>query len=164
RWTARRLRPRGGRRWSTPTTAGASASSSSSRCPSPSCRVRTERAGGSGTRSSGLPVGGVRGAAPGPGKVGAGRVFESRGGGDWVWGIALGHSFGSVEALAEGFSTHGDDAVSRQSLVNLGGRGLVSGGSRLLVSGGWGLSGGGGPRHAFFYLGLQLTSDEKRTP
>jgi hypothetical protein len=81
-----------------------------------------------------------------------------------VWGIALGHSFGSVEALAEVFSTHGDDAVSRQSLVNLGGRVLVSAGSTLLVSGGWSLSDGEGPRHAFFYLGLQLTSGKKGTP
>jgi hypothetical protein len=96
--------------------------------------------------------------------VEVGRVFESGGGGDWVWGFALGHSFGRVEALAEVFGKHGDDAASRQLLVNFGGRVPVSAGSTFLVSGGWSLSDGEGPRHALLYLGLQLTSGRKGTP
>jgi hypothetical protein len=32
------------------------------------------------------------------------------------------------------------------------------------VSGGWSLSDGEGPRQAFLYLGLQLTSGRKGTP
>src|ERR1039458_7346445 len=94
----------------------------------------------------GTPEG--HGAAPVGVTGGAGRVFESGGVGDWVWGVALGHSFGRVEALAEVFSTHGDDAVSRQSLVNLGGRVLVSAGSTLPVSRGWGPSRRGRAPHA----------------
>lgn len=108
-----------------------------------------------------LPVSAVKTVGPVAVNVEAGRVFESGGVGDWVWGVALGHSFGRVEALAEVFGKQGDDAVSRQSLVNLGGRVPVSAGSTFLVSGGWSLSDGEGPRHAFFYLGLQLTSGRK---
>lgn len=110
-----------------------------------------------------LPVSAVKTVGPVAVNVEAGRLFESGGGGDWVWGVALGHSFSSVEALAEVFGMHGDDAASQQLVVNLGGRVPVSAGSTLLVSGGWSLS-GEGPRHAFLYLGLQLTSGRKGTP
>jgi hypothetical protein len=111
-----------------------------------------------------LPVSAVKTVGPVAVNVEAGRIFESGGGGDWVWGVALGHSFGSVEALAEVFGTRGDDAVSRVLLVNLGGRIPVSAGSTILVSGGWSLSDGEGPRHAYLYVGVQLTSGRKATP
>ena len=68
-----------------------------------------------------LPVSAVKTVGPVAVNVEVGRVFESGGDGEWVWGLALGHTFGDVEALAEVFGTHGDDAVSRRVLVNLGG-------------------------------------------
>jgi len=111
-----------------------------------------------------LPVSAVKTVGPVAVNVEAGRIFESGGKGDWVWGVALGHSFGSFEALGEVFSTHGDDAASRQLLVNLGGRVPVTAGSTILVSGGRSLSDGEGPRHTFLYLGLQLASGRKGTP
>ena len=111
-----------------------------------------------------LPVSAVKTVGPVAINVEAGRVFESGGEGEWVWGVALGHTFGSVEALAEIFGTHGDDADSRKVVVNLGGRVPVSTGSTLLVSGGWSVSSGDASRHAYVYLGLQLTSGRKGTP
>lgn len=111
-----------------------------------------------------LPVSAVKTVGPLAVNVEVGRVFESAGG-EWVWGVALGHTFGGVEALAEIFGRHGDDAESRQLLVNLGARIPVAATSTLLVSGGWSLSDGGdGPRHAFVYFGLQLTTPRKGTP
>ena len=61
-------------------------------------------------------------------------------------------------------SSQGDDAESRQILVNLGGRIPVAATSALLVSGGWSLSNGDGSHHVFVYLGLQLTTPRKGTP
>lgn len=111
-----------------------------------------------------LPVSAVKTVGPLAVNVQAGRLFEEGGGGFWLWGLALGHSFGTVEALAEIFGTHGENPTSRQVLVNFGGRVPMTAISTILVSGGWSLSDGKGPRHAFLYLGLQLTSGRKGTP
>lgn len=111
-----------------------------------------------------LPVSGVKTIGPIAVNAEIGRVFESGGGGEWVWGVALGHTFGRVEALAEVYGTHGDDADSRKVVVNLGGRVPVSRGSTLLASGGWSVSSAEGSRHAYVYLGLQLTPGRKGTP
>lgn len=105
-----------------------------------------------------LPVSAVKTIGPLAVNVEVGRNFQGGGGGYWLWGVALGHVFGGVEALAEVFGTHGDDEASRQVLVNLGGRVPLRAGPTLLVSGGWNVSDGEGPRHAFLYLGLQFTS------
>jgi hypothetical protein len=110
-----------------------------------------------------LPVSAVKALGPVEVNVEVGRVFES-GGGEWVWGLALGHDFGRVEALAEVFGTHGGDEASRQVVVNLGGRVPVAPSATLLFSGGWSVSDGDGPRHTFLYVGLQLTSGRKGTP
>jgi hypothetical protein len=110
-----------------------------------------------------LPVSAAKTIGPVAVNVEAGRLFES-GGGEWVWGLALGHVFGKVEALAEVFGIHGDDADARQVVVNLGGRVPVSAASTLLVSGGWSLPSGDGQRHSYAYVGLQLTSGRKGTP
>jgi hypothetical protein len=111
-----------------------------------------------------LPVSAVKTIGPLAVNVEVGRVFESGGGGNWLLGIALGHSFGRVEALAEVFGTHGEDVASRQVLVNLGARVPLRPGTTLLVSGGRSLSDGEGPRHSFVYLGLQLTSGSRGAP
>jgi len=111
-----------------------------------------------------LPVSAVKTLGPVAVNGEVGRVFESGGGGEWVWGLAVGHVFGKVETLAEVFGTHGDDADSHRVVVNLGGRVPVSAGSTLLASGGWSVSSGDGSRHAYVYLGLQLTSGRKDTP
>ncbi len=110
-----------------------------------------------------LPVSAVKTFGPVAVNVEAGRLFESAGG-EWVWGLALGHDFGRVEALAEVFGTHGGDEASRQVIVNLGGRVPVTPSSTLLFSGGWSVSEGEGLRHTFLYVGLQLTSGRKGTP
>jgi hypothetical protein len=110
-----------------------------------------------------LPVSAVKTVGPVAVNVEVGRVFEG-GGGEWVWGLAFGHDFGRVEALAEVFGTHGGDDSSRQIIVNLGGRVPVAPSSTLLVSGGWSAADGEGPRHTFVYVGLQLTSGRKGTP
>jgi hypothetical protein len=111
-----------------------------------------------------LPISAVKTIGPVALNAEVGHVFESGGGGEWVWGLAVGHTFGRVEALAEVFGTHGDDADSRRVVVNLGGRVPVSEASTLLVSGGWSVSNGDGQRHAYAYVGLQLTSGRKGTP
>ncbi|HEY3349654.1 MAG TPA: hypothetical protein VGM13_07760 [Thermoanaerobaculia bacterium] len=111
-----------------------------------------------------LPVSAVKTLGPVAVNVEAGRVFESGGGGEWVWGVALGHTFGRVEALAEVYGAHGDAEDSRKVVLNLGGRVPFSAGSTLLASAGWSVSSGDGSRHAYVYLGLQLTSGRKGTP
>jgi len=111
-----------------------------------------------------LPVSAVKALGPVAVNVEVGRLFESGGEGEWVWGVAFGHTFGSVEALAEIYGTHGDDVDSRKVVVNLGGRVPVSAGSTLLASSGWSVSSADGSRHAYVYLGLQLTSGRKGTP
>jgi hypothetical protein len=111
-----------------------------------------------------LPVSAVKTVGPVAVNVEVGRVLESGGGGDWVWGVALGHVFGTVETLAEVFGTRGDDAASRQVVVNLGGRVSLAPTSTLLVSGGWSVSDGEGTRHAFLYIGLQFASGRKGSP
>jgi hypothetical protein len=111
-----------------------------------------------------LPVSAVKTLGPVAVNVEMGRIFESDGGAEWVWGVAFGHTFGRVEALAEIYGTHGDDADSRKVVVNLGGRVPVSAGYTLLASGGWSVSSGDGSRHAYVYFGLQLTSGRKGTP
>lgn len=111
-----------------------------------------------------LPVSAAKTVGPVAVNVEVGRVFESGGEGEWVWGLALGHLFGKVEALAEVFGTHGGDAASRQVLVNLGGRVPVAASSTLLFSGGWSVSDGDGLRHAHLYVGLQLTPGRKDKP
>ena len=111
-----------------------------------------------------LPVSAVKTLGPVAVNVEAGRIFESGGGGEWIWGLALGHSFGSLEALAEVFGTHGDEASSRQVVVNLGGRLPVGAASTMLFSGGWSIPDGDGLRHAYLYIGLQPTSGRKGTP
>jgi hypothetical protein len=111
-----------------------------------------------------LPVSAVKTVGPVAVNVEAGRLFESGGGGEWVWGVALGHDFGRLEALAEVFGTHGGDETSRQVAVNLGGRATVTRALTLLFSGGCSISDGDGPRHAFLYLGLQIASGRKDLP
>lgn len=111
-----------------------------------------------------LPVSAVKTLGPVAINVEVGRLFESGGEGEWLWGVAFGHTFGSVEALAEIYGTHGDDVDSRRVVVNLGGRLPVSVGSTLLASGGWSVSSADGSRHAYVYLGLQVTSGRKGTP
>ena len=105
-----------------------------------------------------LPVSAMKTVGPMAVNVEAGRLFEKGGGGEWVWGVALGHVFGGVEALAEVFGTHGGDEASRQVIVNLGGRVPVTLAWTVLFSGGCSISDGGGPRHAYLYVGLQFTS------
>ena len=105
-----------------------------------------------------LPISAAKTVGPLELNVEVGRVFQSGGDGTWVWGVALGHVFGTVEALAEIYGTRGDDAAARQVVVNLGGRIPLSPGSVILASGGWSLSDGNGPQHAFLYLGLQLVA------
>ena len=92
-----------------------------------------------------LPVSAVKSIGPVEMNLEAGRVFASGGEGQWVWGVALGHAFGSVEALAEAFGSTGDEAAARQVVINLGARVPVSAGSTILVSGGWSVSSGGRP-------------------
>lgn len=112
-----------------------------------------------------LPVSAVKTLGPVAVNLEAGRIFESGGAGNqWLWGVALGHFFGDVEALAEIFGTHGDEPASRQLIANLGGRVPLSAGSTLLVSGGRSLSDGEGPRHVFLYLGVQLSTGRKGSP
>ncbi len=111
-----------------------------------------------------LPVSAVKTIGPVEVNGEIGRDFESGGRGGWVWGLALGHAFGPVEALAEVFGTRGDDAASRQVVVNLGSRVAVTPGATLLLSGGWSVADGEGPRHAFCYVGLQLTTSRKGAP
>jgi hypothetical protein len=110
-----------------------------------------------------LPVSAAKTVGPLEINVEAGRVFRSGGEGEWVWGLALGHAFGKVEALAEVFGTHGGEAASRQVVLNLGGRVPLGRASTLLVSGGRSVSDGDG-RHAFLYVGLQLASGKPGTP
>lgn len=111
-----------------------------------------------------LPVSAVKTVGPVAVNVEVGRLFENGGGGEWVWGAALGHAFASLEALAEVFGSRGDDADSRRAGVNLGARVPVSASSTLLVSGGWSLSSPDGLRHAYAYVGLQLTPGRKGAP
>lgn len=111
-----------------------------------------------------LPVSAVKTIGPVAVNVEVGRLFESGASGEWVWGLALGHVFGKLEALAEVFGTHGDDAESRQVLVNLGGRLPVAPAATVLFAGGWSLSSGDGLRHATLYLGVQLTPGRKESP
>jgi hypothetical protein len=110
-----------------------------------------------------LPVSAAKTIGPLALNIEAGRVFGSEGGG-WLWGVALGHTFGRIEALAEVFGTHGQDAESRQVLADLGARVPLFAPATLLASGGWSLSDGEGPRHAFLYLGLQFTTTRKDSP
>jgi hypothetical protein len=110
-----------------------------------------------------LPVSAVKTLGPVAINVEVGRLFESAGG-EWVWGLAVGHDFGRVELLAEVFGTHGGDEASRQVIVNLGGRVPVAPSATFLFSGGWSVSDGEGPRHTFLYIGLQLNSGRKGTP
>jgi hypothetical protein len=111
-----------------------------------------------------LPVSAAKRLGPVVVNVEVGRLFESGGEGAWVWGLALGHAFGKVEALAEVFGTHGQSPESRQVLVNFGGRVRLAATSTLLFSGGWSVSDGEGLRHAYAYLGLQLTPGRKGNP
>jgi hypothetical protein len=111
-----------------------------------------------------LPVSAARSLGPVSVNIELGRIFESGGAGEWVWGLALGHSFGRVEALAEIFGARGEGAESRRAGVNVGARVPVFVSSTLLASGGWSLSSPDGARHAFAYLGLQLTSSRKAAP
>jgi hypothetical protein len=111
-----------------------------------------------------LPVSAAKTVGPVGVNAEVGRVFESGGGSEWVWGLALGHAFGRFEALAEIFGMHGDDTASRQVIVNFGGRLPVAGTSTLLFSGGWSVSDGEGLRHAHLYVGLQLTPGRKDKP
>ena len=111
-----------------------------------------------------LPVSAVKSLGPVEVNLEAGRVFASGGEGQWIWGVALGHAFGSVEALAEAFGSTGDEAAVRQVVINLGARVPVSAGSTFLVSGGWSVSSSDGQRHAYAYVGLQLTTARKGTP
>lgn len=110
-----------------------------------------------------LPVSAVKTFGPVAVNVEVGRVFES-GEGEWVWGLALGHAFGKVEALAEVFGTGGDDAESRQVVLNLGGRVPLAATSTFLFSGGCSVSDGEGLRHAHLYVGLQFTPGRKDKP
>ena len=91
----------------------------------------------------------------------AGHVFRRGSAGEWVWGVALGHTFGAVEALAEIFGTHGEEPDWRDVTVNFGGRVPLSAGSTLLASAGWSVSDGEGQRHAFLYVGVQLTTGRR---
>jgi hypothetical protein len=111
-----------------------------------------------------LPVSAVKTFGPVALNVEAGRVFEGGSGGEWVWGVALGHDFGHFEALGEVFGTRGDDEASRQVVVNLGGRVPVAPVWTVLFSGGCSISDGDGARHAYLYLGLQFTSGRKDKP
>jgi hypothetical protein len=111
-----------------------------------------------------LPVSATKTLGPVAVNAEVGRVFESGGEGEWVWGLALGHGFGGFEALAEVFGTHGDEAASNQVIVNLGGRIPFNATSTLLFSGGWSVSDGEGLRHAHLYVGVQLTPGRKDKP
>jgi hypothetical protein len=110
-----------------------------------------------------LPVSAVKRIGPVSLDVEAGRVFRT-GGGFWVWGVALGHDFGKVEALAELFGTSGPEAADRQMVVNLGGRFRMGEHATLLLSAGGSVYDGEGPHHVVAYLGLQLTTGEETRP
>ncbi len=103
-----------------------------------------------------LPVSAVKRIGPVSLDAEAGRLFRT-GGGAWVWGVALGHDFGTIEALAELFGTSGSDAAGRQAVVNVGGRLRMGRGVTLLVSAGGSVVEGEGPHRAIAYLGLQVT-------
>jgi len=111
-----------------------------------------------------LPVSAAKTVGPVAVNAEVGRVFESGGEGEWVWGLAFGHTFGRFEALAEVFGTHGDEPLSRQVLVNFGGRVPLAATSTLLFSGGCSVADGEGLRHGHVYLGLQLTPGRKDKP
>jgi hypothetical protein len=112
-----------------------------------------------------IPVSAVKSLGPIEVNVQVGRLFESDGG-FWQWGIAVGHDFGRVEALAEIFATHGSASETRQTRFNLGGRWRMREHATLLVSAGTSVYDAEGPRHSFVYLGLQFTtgSEKKNAP
>ena len=110
-----------------------------------------------------LPLSAVKRIGPVSLDVEAGRLFRT-GGGFWVWGVAIGHDFGKVEALAELFGTPGPQAADRQMVVNLGGRFRMGEHATLLLSVGGSVYDAEGPHHAVAYLGLQLTTGEETRP
>jgi hypothetical protein len=110
-----------------------------------------------------LPVSAEKRLGPVSLDVEAGRLFR-RVGGFWVWGVALGHDFGKVEALAEAFGTSGSEAASKRMAVNLGGRVRMGEHATLLLSAGGSVYDGEGPHHVVAYLGLQLTAGGKPGP
>lgn len=110
-----------------------------------------------------LPVSAVKRIGPVLLDVEAGRLFRE-GGGFWVWGVALGHDFGKVEALAELFGTSGSEAADRQMVVNLGGRFRMGAHATLLLSAGGSVHDGEGPHHFVAYLGVQFTAGGEGGP
>jgi hypothetical protein len=110
-----------------------------------------------------LPVSAVKRVGPVSLDVEAGRLFR-KGGGFWVWGVALGRAFGKAEALAELFGSSGREAADRQMVVNLGGRFRMGERATLLLSAGGSVYDGEGPHHVVAYLGLQLTTGGETRP
>ena len=111
-----------------------------------------------------LPVSAAKSFGPVEVNLEAGRVFAERRRGSVVWGVALGHAFGSVEALAEAFGSTGDEAAARQVVINLGARVPVSAGSTSSCPAAGASRASDGQRHAYAYVGLQLTTARKGTP
>jgi hypothetical protein len=110
-----------------------------------------------------LPVSAVKRIGPVSLDVEAGRLFRT-GGGFWVWGVAIGHDFEKVEALAELFGTSASEAADRRMVVNVGGRFRMGEGATLLFSVGGSVYDGQGPRHVVAYLGVQLTTGGAAAP
>lgn len=104
-----------------------------------------------------LPVSAEKTLGPVEVNIEVGRLFRSGDASAWVGGLALGHVFGTIEALAEMFVTGGSRPEERQVLLNVGARVPLGESSTLLVSGGRSVSDGEGPRHTFAYVGIQLT-------
>ncbi len=110
-----------------------------------------------------LPVSAVKRIGPVSLDVEAGRLFRT-GEGFWVWGVALGHDFGRVEALAELFGTSGPEAADRQTVLNVGGRVRVGEHATLLISAGGSIYDGEGSHHVLAYLGLQVAAGGEPGP
>ena len=83
-----------------------------------------------------LPVSAMKTLGPLEINIEIGRLFQGGSSGSWVGGLALGHVFGTVEALAEMFATGGSLPEDRQVLLNVGARVPLGESSSLLVSGG----------------------------
>lgn len=104
-----------------------------------------------------LPVSAVKRVGPVSLDVEAGHLFR-KGGGFWVWGVAVGRALGKTEVLAELFGASGREAANRQMVVNLGGRFRLGEHATLLLSAGGSVYDGEGPHHVVAYVGLQMTT------